>query len=62
MRTPALRSSEDGIGRGGPFASLKSLLRGNAGLLTALASALLCLPFVNSIWFLADEGIWLHAA
>src|SRR3546814_11237185 len=62
MRTSAPRSSHGGLGRMDPVASLKGLLDRNAGLLVAAASALLCLPFVNSIWLLADEGIWLHAA
>src|SRR3546814_3978279 len=62
MRTSAPRSSHGGLGRMDPVASLKGLLDRNAGLLEAAASALLCLPFVNSIWLLADEGIWLHAA
>lgn len=34
----------------------------HAGPLVALAAASLCLPFVRSVWWLADEGIWLHAA
>ena len=62
MHTPAPRSSHDGMGRFGPIAFLNSLLDRKAGLLVAIVSALLCLPFVNSIWLLADEGIWLHAA
>ena len=62
MHTPASRSSHKGMGRFGPVAFLNSLFDRKAGLLVAVASALLCLPFVNSIWLLADEGIWLHAA
>ena len=49
MHTPAPRSSHDGMGRFGPIAFLNSLLDRKAGLLVAIVSALLCLPFVNSI-------------
>lgn len=38
------------------------LLERHAGLLIMVTTALLCLPFTRSIWLLADEGIWLHAA
>ena len=62
MQTPAPRVSHDGTGGIGRTVSLKGLLGRHAGLLVAVASALLCLPFVNSIWLLADEGIWLHAS
>ncbi|MGH6613562.1 glycosyltransferase family 39 protein [Sphingomonas sp.] len=34
----------------------------HAGLLVALATAVLCLPFLRSVWWVSDEGIWLHAA
>lgn len=37
-------------------------LERHAGLLVALLAALASLPFVNTVWLLADEGIWLHAA
>ncbi|RYD96402.1 MAG: hypothetical protein EOP61_18075 [Sphingomonadales bacterium] len=42
--------------------SISIRLNRHAGLLVALAAALLCLPFIRSVWLLADEGIWLHAA
>lgn len=38
------------------------LVRRHAGLIVAVLAALASLPFINTIWLLADEGIWLHAA
>lgn len=37
-------------------------LERHAGLLVALLAALASIPFLNTVWLLADEGIWLHAA
>lgn len=45
-----------------PNGGTVSLLERHAGLLVAIVTALLCIPFTRSIWLLADEGIWLHAA
>lgn len=38
------------------------LLERHAGLLVAVLAALASIPFLNTVWLLADEGIWLHAA
>lgn len=38
------------------------LMRRHAGLIVAVLSALASLPFIDTVWLLADEGIWLHAA
>lgn len=48
--------------RSGQTAHVLPLLERHAGLLVAIVTALLCMPFTRSIWMLADEGIWLHAA
>jgi hypothetical protein len=37
-------------------------LHRHAGLIVALLAALTSLPFIDTVWLLADEGIWLHAA
>ncbi|WP_327754439.1 hypothetical protein VVT58_10240 [Sphingobium sp. SJ10-10] len=48
--------------RSASLAFIGRLTERHAGLLVAVIAALLCLPFIRSIWLLADEGIWLHAA
>ncbi|MGE4432095.1 MAG: hypothetical protein AB7E05_15295 [Sphingobium sp.] len=58
MLTPAQHPNHEPSGPASPA----PMLDRHAGLLVALAAALLCLPFVRSVWLLADEGIWLHAA
>ncbi|BDD67189.1 hypothetical protein Sj15T_22100 [Sphingobium sp. TA15] len=54
--------SIDPASRDGRSKSFIQLMERHAGLLVMIATALLCLPFTRSIWLLADEGIWLHAA
>jgi hypothetical protein len=39
-----------------------ALLERRGALVMAVVAITICLPFSNSVWLLADEGIWLHAA